>query len=109
MDLIFLFLFILFGILGIIALLFHGVHLTRFGNYLKATHPKKWKEIIPEKFLWLKQNDIEIRNYFTEIRFVFNSELISDSKVYTYKMNIRRFFVLGILSLLCAIFSFFMT
>ena len=83
--------------------------MTKFGNYLKASHPEKWKEIIPKKFLWLTQDDIEIRNYFTEIKFVFNSELISDSKVNEYKIKIRRFLVLGILSFFCAIFSFFMT
>jgi hypothetical protein len=35
--------------------------------------------------------------------------LISDSKVNEYKIKIRRFLVLGILSFFCAIFSFFMT
>ena len=109
MDSIFIFLFILFGVLGMIFILFHGIQVHRFGNYLKENHPVKWKEIIPEKFFWLTQNDTEIRNYFTEIRFVFNSELISDSKVNWYKNKIRRFLVLGILSLICAIISFFMT
>jgi len=78
----------------------------RFGNYLKQNHPTKWKEIIPDKFLWLTQDDTEIRNYFSEIRFVFNSELIDDSKVRAYKIKIRSFLILGILSLLCDIFSF---
>jgi len=103
------FFFVLFGVLGIITLLVHGIEVHRFGNYLKTNHPTKWKELIPEKFLWLKRGDTEIRNYFSEIRFVFNSELITDSKVYAYKIKIRRFLILGILSLLCAIFSFFIT
>lgn len=95
----------IFGVSGISFILFHGFQLHKFGNYLKVHHPTKWGEIKPKKLLGFTQDNIEIRNYFTEIGFIFNSEILSDSKVHSYKIKIRAFLILGILFLLCASLS----
>lgn len=100
---------ILFGIFLILGLVFafaHGVYLHRFGNYLKEHHPSKWKEIVPKSFLQISQANLESRNYFTEMGFVFSSEHLKDQRVKFFKSRIRLLFLLAVISWLSMLVSF---
>lgn len=79
------FLFGLFLFFGILFAISHGVYLHKLGNHIKKSHPGKWKEITPERFMGLSQNKLESRNYFKEVQFVFSTEYFNDESIKVLK------------------------
>lgn len=98
--------FIFFGISGMIFLIIHGIHVHRFGNFLIKNHPAKWDELAPKSFMGISRDNMESRNYFKEMGFVFSSDSLNDEKVTRFKRKIKFNFWLGIASLLCALLTF---
>ena len=81
------FYFLMFS--GLILGVAHGIYIHKFGNYLKAKHPSKWNEIVPEKFLGVSKNNLESRNYFKEMGFVFSSDNLNDENIPLMKKRIK--------------------
>ena len=76
----------------------HGICVHRLGTYLKKNYPLKWKELSPKKVIGVSSENIESRNYFTEMGFVLSQNDLNDSKVVAEKRRIKLFLVLAIVS-----------
>ena len=67
----------------------HGIYLLKLKNYLKKAHKSKWEDLTPETLMGIHREDVDIGNYFKEIKFVFTSDNLNDALVTSLKWKIR--------------------